>query len=107
MLTKIKVRNYKGFKEAELPIKPITIMLGANSSGKSSIIQLLLILQQTAEEAQDSYKSALKIYGKRISIGKPENLFYTLDKKIPVHLRYVLIMIKYIKISRMQYKHII
>lgn len=87
MLTKIKVRNYKGFKEAELPIKPITIMLGANSSGKSSIIQLLLILQQTAEEAQDSYKSALKIYGKRISIGKPENLFYTLDKKIPVHFK--------------------
>ena len=34
MLTRIKVKNYKGFKDAEIPIKPITILLGANSSGK-------------------------------------------------------------------------
>ena len=84
MLTKIHVENYKGFKDAEIPIKPITVRLGANSSGKSSILQLLLLLQQTAEEASDSYKSALKILGNRTSIGKPENLFYGLDRKIPI-----------------------
>lgn len=84
MLTKIKVKNYKGFKEAEIPIKPITILLGANSSGKSSMLQLLLLLQQTAEEATESYKSALKIFGNRISIGKPENLFYGLNRKKPI-----------------------
>lgn len=81
MLTKIRVENYKSFKEAEIPIKPITILLGANSSGKSSMLQLLLLLQQTAEVA--SYESALKIYGKRISMGKPENLFYKKDSKKP------------------------
>lgn len=84
MLTKIHVENYKGFKEAEIPIKPITILLGANSSGKSSILQLLLLLQQTAEETSNSYKSALKILGNRTSVGKPENLFYGLDRKIPI-----------------------
>lgn len=81
MLTRIKVKNYKGFKEAEIPIKPITVLLGANSSGKSSMLQLLLLLQQTAEEATESYKSALKIFGNRISIGKLENLFYGLNRK--------------------------
>lgn len=60
MLTRIKVKNYKGFKDAEIPIKPITILLGANSSGKSSMLQLLSLLQQTAEESSDSYGSALK-----------------------------------------------
>ena len=87
MLTKIRVENYKGFKEAEIPIKPITILLGANSSGKSSMLQLLLLLQQTAEETTDSYKSALKIFGKRISVGKLENLFYKLDRKIPIKIQ--------------------
>ena len=84
MLTRIKVKNFKGFKEAEIPIKPITVLLGANSSGKSSMLQLLLLLQQTAEEASDSYKSALKTFGNRISIGKLENLFYGLERKIPI-----------------------
>lgn len=87
MLTKIRVKNYKGFKEAEIPIKPITILLGANSSGKSSMLQLLLLLQQTAEETSDSYKSALKMFGNRISVGKPENLFYGLDRKTPIHVQ--------------------
>ena len=84
MLTRIGVKNYKSFKEAEIPIKPITILLGANSSGKTSMLQLLLLLQQTAEEASASYESALKIYGKRISMGKPENLFYKQDCKKPI-----------------------
>ena len=87
MLTRIKVNNYKGFKEAEIPIKPITVFLGANSSGKSSILQLLLLLQQTAEEMSDSYRSALKIYGNRISVGDPENLFYCLDCTVPIRIQ--------------------
>lgn len=81
MITKLRVEKYKGFKEAEIPIKPITLFLGANSSGKSSILQLILLLQQTAEEASDSYKSPLKIIGNRINIGRIENLFYKLDSK--------------------------
>lgn len=87
MLTKIRVENYKGFRKAEIPIKPITILLGANSSGKSSMLQLLLLLQQTAEETSNSYKSALKMFGNRISVGKPENLFYGLNRKTPIHIQ--------------------
>ena len=87
MLTKIRVENYKGFREAEIPIKPITVLLGANSSGKSSMLQLLLLLQQTAEETSVSYKSALKIFGNRISVGKVENLFYGLNGKKPISIQ--------------------
>ena len=87
MLTRIKVKNYKGFKDAEIPIKPITILLGANSSGKSSMLQLLSLLQQTAEESSDSYGSALKIFGKRINIGKPENMFFCRDCKTPIKIQ--------------------
>jgi len=63
MIKEINIKNYKAFDSASIPIKPITILLGANSVGKSSIIQLLLLLQQTSKEDYKSYKSALKLYG--------------------------------------------
>lgn len=47
----------KGFKsiaeEREIDIRPLTILAGANSSGKSSIMQPLLMLKQTLEAPYD------------------------------------------------------
>jgi predicted ATPase len=79
MLEKIRVRNYKAFEDASIPIKPITILLGANSVGKSSIVQLMLLLQQTAKEDFKSYKSALKLYGGSVNLGSAKNLFRKQD----------------------------
>ncbi|WP_157237801.1 AAA family ATPase [Desulfobacter curvatus] len=73
MINQISFRNYKAFNEGVLNIKPITVFLGANSVGKSSIIQLLLMLQQTA--LSDKYKSALRLHGEFVSLGENENIF--------------------------------
>lgn len=79
MLRNLRIRNYKAFEDASIPIKPITILLGANSVGKSSIIQMLLLLQQTAKEDVKSYKSALKLYGGAVNLGDAKNLFRKQD----------------------------
>ena len=51
MITSLSLENFKSFKKLdELKIKPLTILLGKNSCGKSSIIQSLLLLKQTLEE---------------------------------------------------------
>ena len=84
MLEKIRVRNYKAFEDASIPIKPITILLGANSVGKSSIVQLLLLLQQTAKEDFKSYKSALKLYGGSVNLGSAKNLFRKQEVDMPL-----------------------
>lgn len=43
MLTKIGIGNFKAFgKLQEIPIKPITLIYGANSAGKSSILHSLV-----------------------------------------------------------------
>lgn len=86
MLTNIHVEHYKAFEGADVPIKPITILLGANSVGKSSIIQLLLALEQTAAVEGYSYRSALKIYGSSVNLGSTENIFRRFDTKNPVIL---------------------
>ncbi|OUO17589.1 AAA family ATPase, partial [Bacteroides sp. An322] len=73
MIQKISFQNYKAFEKGEIKIKPITILLGANSVGKSSIINLLLMLQQTANSR--NYKSALRLHGENVSMGECENIF--------------------------------
>lgn len=90
MLDKIGVNNYKAFEHAEIPLKPITVLLGANSVGKSSIIQLLLLLQQTAKEDLKSYKSALKLYGGYVNIGDASNLYRKKDTSNPLVLSFTL-----------------
>lgn len=51
MLKEYQITNFKPFAgPANIPIKPITLLFGPNSSGKSSIFQPLLILKQTLEE---------------------------------------------------------
>ena len=53
-ITKIVVKGFKSIaEECEIDIRPLTILAGANSSGKSSIMQPLLMLKQTLEAPYD------------------------------------------------------
>lgn len=74
MIENLSLTNYKAFEKENLDIKPITILLGTNSSGKSSIIQFLLMLKQTINNANE-YESALKLNGKFVNLGEIENIF--------------------------------
>jgi len=47
MIHSIGISNFKCITNAEIKIKPITILCGPNSSGKSSLSQSLLLLKQT------------------------------------------------------------
>lgn len=54
MLRELTLEQFKAFAGAEkVPIRPITLIYGQNSSGKSSIIQSLLLLKQTILEAEN------------------------------------------------------
>lgn len=75
MIEQIRIKNYKAFDDASLPLSKLTVLLGANSVGKSSLIQLLLLLNQTVEASEKFYKSALKLHGNLINMGDPVNLF--------------------------------
>jgi predicted ATPase len=48
MLISFSLTNFKGFKKLEpIALKPLTLICGANNSGKSSIIQSLLLMKQS------------------------------------------------------------
>lgn len=48
MLTELKISNFRIFdEEVTVRFRPITVLIGRNNSGKSSIIKFLLMLQQS------------------------------------------------------------
>lgn len=50
MLTALKIGNFKAYAETQhIPIRPLTLIYGANSAGKSSIIQSLLLANHALE----------------------------------------------------------
>lgn len=49
MLTSLQIKNFKAWRDTgQLRLAPLTVIFGANSSGKSSLGHLLLALKQTA-----------------------------------------------------------
>ncbi len=50
MLKRLRIQNFKGWKDTgTIHMAPISLLFGANSSGKSSIGQFLMMLKQTIE----------------------------------------------------------
>ena len=47
MLKRMKIGNFKAWKAADLEFGRITGFFGTNSAGKSSLLQMLLLLKQT------------------------------------------------------------
>src|SRR5262249_40444485 len=53
-IAEIQVAGFKSIRdEQRIEIRPLTILAGANSSGKSSMMQPLLLLKQTLEVPYD------------------------------------------------------
>ena len=46
MIKKIKLNNFKSHKETEIKIGNLTVLCGSNGAGKSSLIQILLLLRE-------------------------------------------------------------
>jgi len=49
LIEQIQVKGYKSLVDATLHVRPLTLLAGTNSSGKSSIMQPLLLIKQTME----------------------------------------------------------
>ncbi len=47
MLTELHLENFKAWRELKIELGKITALFGENSSGKSSLLQFLLMLKQT------------------------------------------------------------
>ena len=67
MLTRIDLRHFKCFETLKLPLCPLTLLSGANASGKSSVMQALVLLHQTMREHE--WSSRLMLNGAAVRLG--------------------------------------
>jgi predicted ATPase len=78
-ITRIAVEGFKSIaKRQEIEIAPLTILAGANSSGKSSIMQPLLMLKQTLEATYDP--GPAKIDGPNVTFTRTKEFLSGLDQ---------------------------
>ncbi len=76
MINKISVENFKSLKKIDMPLKRLNVLAGLNGMGKSSLIQVLLLLRQ-------SYLIStrrLELKGDWVDIGKGYDALYQFAK---------------------------
>ena len=81
-ITGIRVRGYKSLGQAQsIEIRPLTVLAGANSSGKSSVMQPLLLMKQTLEASYDP--GALLLDGPNVKFTSSDQLLSRPAKSRP------------------------
>lgn len=71
-IEKIILKNFKCHKNFETELKKINILAGSNASGKSSLVQALLLAFKSWEEYEKKQINTNKIYG--MNLGIPLNI---------------------------------
>lgn len=67
MISQIELRYFKCFELLKLPLAELTLLSGANASGKSSILQALVLLHQTMREHE--WSTRLMLNGVTLKLG--------------------------------------
>ena len=49
MIANITLKNFKCFRKADINPKLVTLFIGPNSTGKSGVLQALLLLKQSRD----------------------------------------------------------
>lgn len=71
--------NFKAWANADIPLGQITGLFGTNSSGKSSILQFLLLLKQTKDAADRGISLAMN--GAYVTLGSYRDFIHNHDEQ--------------------------
>jgi len=87
MIHSITIKNFKSLSSPfEIPIKPILLLVGPNSSGKSSFIQVLLLFKQTIDSRD--MENPLLLNGKYVSLGAFDDIIFGHDKNLKFEVEF-------------------
>ncbi len=73
MLVKFSGKNYKAFESFDIDLKPLTVLLGANSCGKSAILNSFLMIAQSVDTASRT-ETPFRLNGSRVGMGESLNI---------------------------------
>ncbi len=67
MITQVNLKHFKCFELLKLPLTNLTLLSGSNASGKSSILQAMVLLHQTMREHE--WSTRLLLNGNTLKLG--------------------------------------
>jgi predicted ATPase len=76
MLTAITLNRFKSYKDARLPLAPLTVLIGANASGKSNAIEAMRLLAWLAQGQRLGAIQYAVQSGDRVVRGRVADLSY-------------------------------
>lgn len=82
MLRALQFQNFKSWKEAKVDCAPITDFFGTNSSGKTSLLQFLLMLKQTKDGTDRAI--SLDLNGDLVKLGTIADVIHKHDESLPL-----------------------
>lgn len=87
MLKSITINNFKIHKHLSLDLGSLTVLTGVNSSGKSSVLQALLLLRQSY--MQNAMKEGLVLNGDYLTVGLGRDVLCSVaeDDNITISIR--------------------
>jgi predicted ATPase len=80
IIQKLNLKNFKPFEQQSLELKSLTLLSGLNSTGKSSVLQALLLLRQSYQQKLLP-NIGLALNGDLISIGTAKDALFEGAKK--------------------------
>ena len=93
MITSIKLKRFKQFKETRIELRPFSILMGENNSGKTSVLQAIWLAQSGLHQGK-----LLTVDGKTNHVKISKNGYYMFD--VPFAPKDDLASLFYDKISR-------
>lgn len=85
MIRQLTIGNFKGFADLKIELRPLTLLSGLNGTGKSSVIQALLLLRQSwLQGLLQSQRLALN--GDLVQIGTAQDALYSYAEEDSIRL---------------------
>lgn len=81
MLSSLTLKNFKPFENQSFSLKPLTLLAGLNSTGKSSVLQSLLLLRQSCLQDDLLDRVGLVLNGDLVSIGTGQDVLFKRAKE--------------------------
>jgi len=75
MIHSLRLQNFKPFQEQHLQFRPLTLLSGLNSSGKSSVLQAFLLLRQSYQQGLLP-ETGLALNGDLVCIGTAQDALF-------------------------------
>ena len=78
-LEKIHIKNFLSLRDVELPLKPLTVLVGPNASGKSNILNALKLLNKMIKEEE---LPPIKFIRDNLWAGEANQITFQLQAKV-------------------------